>query len=210
MYRTIIFDIDGTLINTEQAVLNSLQKLLKMNYNREVDISELAFVLGIPGAVSLKQLGIKDDEIDFANDSWNAFMRDYQHTIHVYEGIQQLITTLSEHSVTMGVVTSKTKKEYGDDFSPFGLHMNIHYAVCADDTDLHKPNPEPLLKFLEISGARAEESIYIGDTIYDSQCALDAGVDFGLALWGCKQGDTIPATYKFKHPLDILTHINLK
>ena len=180
MYSTIIFDIDGTLINTEQAVLNSLQKLLKSNYDRDMDLTELAFVLGIPGAVSLKQLGIHDDEIDYANNSWNAFMRDYQHTIHVYEGIQQLITSLSKHSVTMGVVTSKTKKEFVDDFSPFGLHYDIHYAVCADDTELHKPNPEPLLKFLEISGAKAEESIYIGDTIYDSQCAKDAGVDFGF------------------------------
>jgi len=210
MYTTIIFDIDGTLINTEQAVLRSLQKLLKITYDREVDFSELAFVLGIPGSVSLKRLGIKDNDIEYANHCWNEFLGNYKHTIHVYEGIQQLLASLKEHSISTGVVTSKTKQEFVDDFVPFGLDQYMQYVICADDTTLHKPNPEPLLKFLDISGAKSGASIYIGDTIYDSECARDAGVDFGLALWGCKHGDSIPAKYKFKHPLDMLTLLNLQ
>lgn len=206
MYNTFIFDIDGTLINTEQAVLGSLQKLLKNNYNREMNMEDLTFVLGIPGAVSLRQLGIED--VDQANDGWNDLMREYHHTIHVYEGIQELLTELRELSISTGIVTSKTNQEFLDDFVPFGLVRDLPYAVCADDTKLHKPHPEPLLKFLEISGAQAGGSIYIGDTIYDYECARDAGVDFGLALWGCKQPDVIPAKYKFEHPKDILTLLN--
>lgn len=82
------------------------------------------------------------------------------------------------------------------------------YAICADDTERHKPHPEPLLKFLEVSGAKAESSIYIGDAIYDYECAREAGVDFGLALWGCRQPDTIPAKYQFEHPRDVLALLN--
>ncbi|SEG58596.1 HAD family hydrolase [Paenibacillus sp. UNC499MF] len=206
MHTTLIFDIDGTLIDTEQAVLGSLQKLLKKNYDREISRQDLAFVLGIPGTVSLRQLGI--DDLEYANKCWNDFMREYQHTIHVYEGIQPLLAELRERSVLTGVVTSKTKQEFLDDFVPFGLVHDLPYVVCADDTKRHKPNPEPLLKFLEISGAKAEDSIYIGDTVYDYECARDAGVDFGLALWGCKQPDAIPATYKFEHPADIVALLN--
>ncbi|NMM52652.1 HAD family hydrolase [Paenibacillus aquistagni] len=208
MYTSFIFDIDGTLINTEQAVLGSLQKLLKNNYNQDISQTDLEFVLGIPGAVSLRQLGIND--IDHANKGWNDLMRDYHHTIHVFEGIQQMIVDLKQHSVTTGVVTSKTNQEFLDDFVPFGLVRDLPYVVCADDTKQHKPHPEPLLAFLEISGAQAESSIYIGDTIYDYECARDAGVDFGLALWGCKQPDAIPAKHKFKHPHDILSLVMLK
>lgn len=207
MYTTFIFDIDGTLINTEQAVLGSLQKLLKNNYNREMSQQDLAFVLGIPGAVSLRQLDIND--VDHANKCWNDLMRDYQHTIHLFEGIQQLLIDLRKQSIMTGVVTSKTNQEFLDDFIPFGLEHDLPYVVCADDTRLHKPHPEPMLKFLEISGAQAKASIYIGDTIYDYECARDAGVDFGLALWGCKQPDGIPAKYKFAHPKDILTLLNI-
>lgn len=202
MYKTVIFDIDGTLINTEQAVLGSLQKLLEKNYNRKMKQEDLAFALGIPGAVSLRQLGIED--IEYANKCWNDLMNDFRHTIHVFEGFQQLLANLKKQSVATGVVTSKTKREYQDDFVPFGLASYLPYVVCADDTDRHKPHPDPLVKFLDISDAKAETSIYIGDTIYDYECARDAGVDFGLALWGCKQPDAIPAKYKFANPEDIL------
>lgn len=202
MYNTFIFDIDGTLINTEQAVLGSLQKLLKNNYKRSMNLQDLVFVLGIPGVVSLRQLGI--DDVDQANECWNDLMKEYLHTIHVYDGIQEVLIELRERSILTGVVTSKTNQEFLDDFVPFGLVRDLPYAVCADDTELHKPYPEPLLKFLEISGAQAENSIYIGDTIYDYECARDAGIDFGLALWGCKQPEVIPAKYKFEHPKDIL------
>lgn len=208
MYTTVIFDIDGTLINTEEAVLGSLQKLLKQYYGLEMDRKELRFALGIPGAESLRQLGI--EYIELANRQWNLFMEDYRHTIHVFEGIQQLLTDLREHSLVTGVVTSKTYQEFLDDFLPFGLVHDLTYAICADDTTRHKPHPEPMLKFLETAKTSAETSLYIGDTIYDYECARDAGVDFGLALWGCGQPEAIPAKYKFEHPRDILALLNRK
>jgi phosphoglycolate phosphatase-like HAD superfamily hydrolase len=101
-------------------------------------------------------------------------------------------------------VTSKTNEELINDFMPFGLSSYLTHTVCADDTVRHKPHPEPLLKFLEISGADPKKSIYIGDTIYDYECARDAGIDFGLALWGCKNHENIQAKYKFERPQDIL------
>lgn len=206
MYKTFIFDIDGTLIDTEEAVLGSLQKMLKVHYNRDVEQHDLEFVLGIPGASSLPQLGVMD--IELGNHYWNEYMKDYRHTIQVYEGIQQLLTTLKEKSIATGVVTSKTYQEYQSDFVPFGLAHVLDYIVCADDTELHKPHPDPLLKFLHSSESIAETSIYIGDTIYDYECARDAGMDFGLALWGCKHPERIPAKYKFEHPKEILSLIN--
>lgn len=207
MYKTFIFDVDGTLINTEQAVLGSLKQLLKQHYDMEMSQQDLAFVLGIPGSASLRQLGL--DYIELANKKWNELMqREYRHTVHVFEGIQQLLVDLKEQSVMTGVVTSKTYQEFLDDFVPFGLVYDLTYAICADDTERHKPHPEPLLKFLEVSGAKAESSIYIGDAIYDYECAREAGVDFGLALWGCRQPDTIPAKYQFEHPRDVLALLN--
>lgn len=208
MYETFIFDVDGTLIDTEEAVLGSLQKMLKIHHHLSIPQEDLKFVLGIPGAVSLPRLGITD--IELGNQLWNNYMADFKQTIHLFDGIKQVLITLKERSMTTGVVTSKTYQEYQTDFVPFGLAKNLQYFVCADDTELHKPHPDPLQKFLLISGANAEKSIYIGDTIYDYECARDAGMDFGLALWGCKNHDPIPAKYKFEHPKDVLTLINLK
>ncbi|WP_127529370.1 HAD family hydrolase [Paenibacillus kobensis] len=209
MYTSFIFDIDGTLINTEQAILESLQQMLKANYDREMTPHDLTFVLGIPGAVSLRKLGIEEHDIDHAIHCWDEHMKEYQSAIHVFDGIQQLLIGLRNPSIMTGVVTSKTKEQFHNEFVPFGLAQDLQYVVCADDTKLHKPNPEPMLKFLELSGAQTSSSLYIGDSIYDFECARSAGVDFGLALWGCKQPDAIPAKYKFEHPKDILNLLNL-
>jgi len=202
MYNTFIFDVDGTLIDTEAAVLGSLQKMLKVDFDKNVELPDLAFVLGIPGAVSLRQLGVAD--IEQANDRWNFFMKDFFEKITVFNGIRDVLNSLKLQHVVQGIVTSKTTQELRDDFSPFGLMSYLTHVVCADDTLKHKPNPEPLFKFLDISGADPRTSIYIGDTIYDYECAKDAGVDFGLALWGCKDHERIPAKYKFAKPQDIL------
>lgn len=205
MHETFIFDVDGTLIDTEEAVLGSLQKMLRFHFNLNIPQHDLEFVLGIPGVVSLPRLGIAD--IELGNQLWNNYMVDFKQTIHVFDGIQQLLSTLKDRSITTGVVTSKTYQEYQSDFVPFGLANDLDYMVCADDTELHKPHPDPLQKFLQISKAITVSSIYIGDTIYDYECARNAGIDFGLALWGCRNPDSIPAKYKFEHPRDILSLI---
>jgi HAD superfamily hydrolase (TIGR01549 family) len=180
--------------------------MLKTDYKRNIEIQNLTFVLGIPGAISLPQLGISD--ISKANDRWNYFMKDFFSSIEVFNGVIDLLNTLNQGNTIQGIVTSKTAEELTNDFVPFGLMNYLKYVVCADDTEKHKPNPEPLMKFLEISEANPKTSIYIGDTIYDYECARDAGIDFGLALWGCKNHEKIQAKYKFKKPQDLIKLLN--
>lgn len=208
MYTAVIFDVDGTLIDSEETILNSLQKTLRLHYRREMSREELAFVLGIPGADALRQLGI--EEVDRALHCWTEYMKEFRHATRVFDGIQELFEGLRGLPVLQGVVTSRTVQQFLDDFVPFGLLRDLPIDICADDTKRHKPHPEPLFKFLELSLSAPENSIYIGDTIYDYECARAAGVDFGLALWGCKDPDAVPAQYKFKQPADILSLFNRK
>ena len=203
MYKCIIFDVDGTLINTEKAVIGSLQKTLKEVLGRDYGHDELTFVLGVPGTTSLPKLGIQN--VDEINDKWNANMKQYYADIQVYKDIDIVLKALRNAKIMTGIVTSKTKQELEDDFVPFGLIDCLPFVVTADDTLKHKPNPEPLLKFLEISGGVSQsEAIYIGDTVYDEECAASAGVDFALAVWGAPSPDSINAKYKLEEPMDIL------
>ncbi|MBH5317490.1 HAD family hydrolase [Paenibacillus sp. GSMTC-2017] len=206
MYSCIIFDVDGTIINTEKAVIGSLQKTLKDLLGRNFAREELAFVLGIPGSISLPMLGIQN--VDEANILWNDYMKQFYTDIHVYPNFDLVLKTLHDANIKTGIVTSKTKQQLQDDFIPFGLMKYLPFAVTADDTLKHKPNPDPLHKFIEISRVEKSEAIYIGDTVYDMQCAADAGIDFGLALWGAPSVDGIHAQYKLEDPLDILKLIS--
>lgn len=208
MYNSVIFDVDGTLIDTEEAVMKGLQKMLKNRYDKEMSRDELIFVFGIPGADSLPMLGIEDAEP--AQDLWNKYIHEYWDKVGIYDGVLPLLEGLKEKGAVTGIVTSKNSQELIDDFHPFGLADYLPYTVCSSDTVKHKPHPEPLLKFLELSGADPARSIYIGDTIYDYRCARDAGIDFGLALWGCVNPDPIDAQIAFERPQDILKYVGAK
>ena len=181
-YQHIVFDIDGTLINTEYAILHSLQDTLEKCIHEKVPIQQLLFVMGITGEDALRQLKINN--IQLALKLWEENIKKYSNTITLYDGIPELLSSLSECGYSIGIVTSKTKAEFKDDFDRFGLNHYFKTIICADDTTEHKPSPEPLLKYIEISGACNEQILYIGDSKYDSLCAKNAEVDFALAIWG--------------------------
>ena len=207
MYKYIVFDVDGTLLDTEIAVLSSLQKVLSEELNKNYNFKELRFALGIPGEVTLNKLGITN--ILECSKKWNIYLKEYSHHVKIFDDIKEILVRLNEMGVSTGIVTSKTKEEFLNDFVPFGLSNYFKLVVCADDTKKHKPNPEPLLKFIELSKVDKSEAIYIGDTKYDMDCALGAGIDFGLALWGAKSSIGIDANYILENPKQILKLIRI-
>lgn len=205
-YKHIVFDIDGTLLDTEEAVLKSLQKTIFQLQNKDLSTNDLRFALGIPGAVTLKKLGIKD--VQSANDLWNDNLKDAFHTVNVFNGIKSALDELKRKNYILGIVTSKKKEEYKTDFIPFSIHHYFDYVICADDSKLHKPNPHPMLAYLKTSGANADEVLYVGDSIYDMECALKANVHSALALWGCNSVKHIKANYYLNQPYEIINLLN--
>lgn len=202
-YKHILFDIDGTLIDTEEAILQSLQDTVREMLHKDIGKPELKFVLGIPGSVTLRKLGITDTER--ANERWNEHLLKYKSRIRLFDGIPELLDSLKTNGCKLGIVTSKTRSEYTADFAaPFALSGYFSTVICVEDTPRPKPSPDPLLAYLNASDANAADTLYIGDTLYDSQCAQNAGVDFGLAAWGNAVAQEIPADYLFKRPADVL------
>ena len=86
-----------------------------------------------------------------------------------------------------------------------------HYfktIICADDTQEHKPNAAPLLKYEELSKTDHRKMLYIGDSKYDSKCAENAEIDFALAVWG-SHIKYIKADYFLERPADLLSVMNV-
>lgn len=200
-YRYVAFDLDGTLIDSEEAVLRSLGATLLTVTGKEYPLSELTFSLGITGEDCLKRLSLPDPAAALA--LWEDNLCRYGDLVKLFPAVPGLLKTLSGLGVSLGAVTSKTREELNYDFIPLGLGAYFPTVVTATDTALHKPNPEPLLKFMERTGAARSETLYVGDSPYDSECARRAGVDFALAVWGCR-GREIPAKHIPAQPMELV------
>lgn len=167
MLQAIIFDVDGTILDTEQAILKSLQRTLREETEKEYALDELRFALGIPGKDTLRQLNV--DDLETVHQKWSAAVLDFSQEVSVFSNMEAVIQSLASKPLQLGIVTSKTRQEVTDEFDPFELSNYFTQIISASDTVQHKPHPEPLITCLELLQVAPEDAIYIGDSIYDLQ-----------------------------------------
>ena len=182
-------------------MLHGLQRALRDITGEHWDLSRLTPVLGIPGLDAFERLGIHSPEQIFQiYPRWEQYEQEYQYTAYLYEGIVPLLDFLKKKGCGLGIITSKTMPQYTSSFLPFQISEYFQTVITADDTVRHKPDPEPMLAYMERTGVCPRQILYIGDSIYDMQCAAQAGVDSCLALWGCHCPDGISSTHRFEEP----------
>lgn len=203
MYSHLIFDLDGTLLNSRNTNRMALDAFSREVRGQGITENELTACFGLSDADALAYLGIPDTpaRLDRLRELCQNFAQ--EHT-RLFPGVRSLVQCLAAKGIRMGIVTSESRAEYESVFCTSGLASYFEQCVCSDDTNAHKPHPTPLLHYLSITKECASNCLYIGDASCDSLCAASAGIDFGLAQWGASLSD-IPASYRFSHPHGILS-----
>lgn len=204
-FEAIFFDLDGTLIDTTNVTLTSLQKVLQEELGIKKSTAELSFALGIPGLKALEYF-IKNNELrNQINELWMKDVAQRSGELQLFPGVTSTVKHLAVGKVTIGIVTSQTATELQNEFSPFGLNKYFNLIVNASMTKKHKPNPEPILYAIKKINISPDNFLYIGDTAYDLEAAHRAGAKFALAQWGTdKRTELTTADYVLKKPSDIL------
>ena len=201
-YKHLIFDIDGTLLDTEKTGVLSLQKSVKELMGKDMTYDELYPYFGIPTMVVAQKMGFQD--VEAAAHSWEENFQELMYLIVPFEGVEEMLPRLREMGFKLGVVTSRSRFEFNYDPRLSQWKDLFETVITSDDSERHKPWPDPLLAYLSHSGAVAEECIYFGDTEYDFECAKGAGIDFALADWRNRGFQGIPAQYLFSSVEDII------
>ena len=201
-YKNIIFDIDGTLIDTEETGVLSLIQTVRELLGREMPYEQAYSYFGIPSGKVAPMMGYPDAEL-FAQ-TWEEHFVELMHLMKAFPGVEEMLLTLSLKGCRIGCVTSRNRYEFEKDVELKPLLKYFEVEICAEDTTLHKPDPEPALEFLRRIGATPQETIFIGDTLHDCQCAHGAGIPFLLADWRSRGMQGIPAEFRAENADEML------
>jgi len=201
-YKHLIFDIDGTLVDNEKVVIATWQETILQLFGKHYETSDLNFVLGIPGVTTMERLGAENPQEAFVG--WGQNFIKHKAEIALFPHIEHTIAALKSKGLELGLVTSRTHDELNNDFALGEIIGNFDTIICVTDAPRPKPNPDPLLVYLERCGLSPDEVLYIGDSDYDYHCAKNAKVDFGVASWGDNMISHPDARFSFNSPMDIL------
>lgn len=208
MYKNVIFDIDGTLLDTHDAVLLALQKTLQEDYHIKQSLKDLEFSFSGTAQDVFKKYNIRPEQQLHCAESVVKNASIFTDEIKPFAGITETLEQLRNWKIPLVVVTSEDQREVDSILLKTSIGQYFQHFITADQVQVPKPDAEPTLTALQQLQAKAHETLYIGDSKNDVGSAHNAHVDFGLAQWGANPELKFPeAEHIFQKPKDILSFI---
>lgn len=202
--RTVLFDLDGTLIDSIELILDSYHHTLAAHGREPVSNADWLAGVGTPLRVQLRRAARSDEDLAVLAATYREYnLANHDRMIRPFPGVTELVLQLRAAGYRTGVVTSKNREGTLRGLRLVGLEAAIEILVCADDVTNPKPHPEPVERAVAELGADPATTIYIGDSIHDLHSGRAAGVRTGAVLWGpFSRTDLEPADpdYWFERP----------
>ncbi|MDR2957723.1 MAG: HAD-IA family hydrolase [Coriobacteriales bacterium] len=183
-YRALLFDLDGTVLDTRELILASYHYACDQVLGFRLPDEPLLEMIGVPLPEQMYKLTPPKhaEAMVLAYREHNALA--HNSLIEYFPGTHEALSALTSAGWPMVIVTSKRNDSALQGLKCFDLDKYFELIVGYNDTDRHKPEPDPLLFAANQLGVLPEECIYIGDSPYDMQAARAAGCLAIGAEWG--------------------------
>ena len=184
---TIVFDLDGTLIDSTELILSSYRHTMRTHLGRQLPDADWLSTMGRPLRVQLRDFARDEEVVQAMMDTYTAHNDEHHDAeIAAFPGVPALLRTLVEADYRLGIATSKRKEFALRGLRVSGLPVEWFGAiVTADDVERHKPDPEPLLVALDELGCRSPgAAMYVGDSPFDMAAGRAAGMMTVAVAWG--------------------------
>ncbi|MEF9951289.1 MAG: pyrophosphatase PpaX [Clostridium sp.] len=174
MIKGILFDLDGTLLDTNTLILQSFKHTFRTHLNIEVDDKEIINSFGEPLLTTLERYSKEEGEamIDVYRE-FNVANHDSMTTI--FHGVEETLKALKEKGYKLSIVTSKGEAVAIRGLKLFDIMKYFDQVITPECTEKHKPNPEPIFEACNRLGIKPSECIMVGDSKYDILCGQNAG-----------------------------------
>ena len=213
--QTVLFDLDGTLLDTAPDLANALNAVLRYNDRSPLPFDQIRPAVS-HGGRALIELGFKlgPDHPDFAPlkrqllDHYQAHIAE-QTTL--FPGMGEVLNSIEQRGFNWGVVTNKPAWLTEPLMDALDLSRRAAAIVSGDTLNECKPHPAPLLHACKLAGSEPETCLYVGDAERDIRAGHHAGMPTLVAMFGYLMEDDEPetwgATALIQHPSDILDWI---
>lgn len=195
-YSTVLFDLDGTLLNTLDDLAASVNYALRVHQLPERSLVEVRRFLGNGIRNLMVQAapeGLPVSEFEAVLATFKAYYMEHSlDWTSPYAGIPTMLQALRRQGIALGIVSNKVDAAVGDLHSRF-FASTMDYAIGERVGMRRKPAPDMLIAAMQDLDASPERTLYVGDSEVDFATARAAGVDCALVLWGFRDAPELKA-----------------
>lgn len=208
--KAVMIDFDGTLANTNNAIIKSFQHVYRTFRGYEEEEAVIKATFGEPLKLTMEKIfgrAYRDEAVNV----YRSFQQDrFEHLIEIFPGMDTLVKELRAQGYKVALVTSRLKPSTMLGLEKFGLTDSFDVVTTIDDITKHKPDPESINFTLGRLGVAVDEALIIGDSKFDILCAANAGCKSILVDWsvmGEEERNIYKADYIAKNAEDIIRWI---
>ncbi len=184
-FEGVLFDLDGTLIDSHDLILASFRHTTREVLGKEIPDERLMCKVGQPLVTQMWDFAENEqmhEELLRVYRSHNERVHDDM--VRPFPGVSETLSALRDAGLPLGVVTSKRHALAQHGLEMCGLAEFFEFVVSPDDWPEHKPAPGPVLHGCDLLGISASSCLYVGDSPFDMQAGTGAGCFTAAALWG--------------------------
>jgi len=183
--KLIIFDMDGTLVNSSITIANAINYVRKNLGFEPMDEEHILRLVNDP-TINPAQTFYHAKAFDADHERWFSeyYTKNHESELVLYNGIQELLITLKDKGKKLAVATNAYRGSAIESLTHLQVYDLFDSIACYDDVPQGKPHPDMLYKLLDILDVREDEAIFIGDGPRDEMAAKEADMDYIMVDWG--------------------------
>jgi len=181
--KCIVFDMDGTLTQTNQLIYDSFNYIAQKYAGRTYSIPEITAMFGPPEEEALLAI-VHPEQIDSVMKDYLSFYRtNHNQLARIYPGMENVLRSIKDRGKILALFTGKGTPTATITLQEFCIEKYFEYVVTGNDVVKRKPSSEGLFKIMKHFALQPEEILMVGDSVDDVKAAHEAGVKIAAVVW---------------------------